>query len=154
MKNSFLVGVFGFALAGCVSSTLPPPVTPAQAVVVDSNASANADQCVGTSFDIYFSAGETEINEAAQAVIEKIATAYQPCEVNSLLVEGHSDATGTEASNLVVSEKRALSVVEALTNLGISPDRVRIAPKGEADAITSDGLIEPQNRKTTVRIVV
>ena len=118
MKNAFLVGVFGFALAGYVSSTLPPPVTP------------------------------------AQAVIEKIATSYQPCEVNSLLVEGHSDATGTEASNLVVSEKRALSVVEALTNLGISPDRVRIAPKGDADAMTSNGLIEPQNRKTTVRIVV
>jgi OOP family OmpA-OmpF porin len=152
MKKYIGFTIAALGLVACTS--VPPPPAPVGAVQQAGVAvSSQAQACLDTGFDIYFATGQTDLNSSAEAVIEQISKAYEPCDVSLLMVEGHADASGDAETNLMISEKRSLSVVAALVKAGISADRVRVVPLGEQEAITEDGLIEPQNRKTTVRIV-
>ncbi|MEM0906661.1 MAG: OmpA family protein, partial [Pseudomonadota bacterium] len=47
-------------------------------------------------------------------------------------IDGHTDATGSETTNLLLSERRAASVVNYLTARGVSPERLVSAGHGEA----------------------
>ena len=75
----------------------------------------------------------------------------------NLVVEigGYTDSTGTNEYNLLLSEKRALSVVNYLINKGISSDRLRYKGYGNTspvgDNITSEG--RKLNRRTEAKIV-
>ncbi len=70
-------------------------------------------------------------------------------------IGGYTDATGTDEHNQILSEKRALAVVDFLIEKGISAERLRYKgygnsfPKG--DNITSEG--RKLNRRTEVLIV-
>jgi outer membrane protein OmpA-like peptidoglycan-associated protein len=78
-------------------------------------------------------------------------------ENKDIIVEigGYTDATGTDEHNLVLSEKRAIAVVEFLKENGISSDRLNYkgygnsSPKG--NNITSEG--RKLNRRTEVQII-
>jgi Tol biopolymer transport system component len=74
-----------------------------------------------------------------------------------LIVEigGYTDSTGTDEYNLVLSEKRALSVVNYLINKGISSDRLQHKGYGNTlpigDNVTFEG--RKMNRRTEVKVV-
>jgi len=78
-------------------------------------------------------------------------------ENNTLIIEidGYTDSTGTDQHNLVLSEKRALSVVSYLISRGIGQDRLKYRGYGNTspigDNITSEG--RRLNRRTEVRII-
>jgi hypothetical protein len=75
----------------------------------------------------------------------------------NLIVEigGYTDSTGTDNYNLVLSEKRALSVVSYLISKGIEADRLKYKGYGNTspigDNITSEG--RRLNRRTEVKIL-
>ena len=50
---------------------------------------------------------------------------------NKVLIEGHSDERATEEYNRALGARRALSVRDALSGLGVSADRVRTMSYGE-----------------------
>jgi flagellar motor protein MotB len=70
-------------------------------------------------------------------------------------IDGFTDSTGTDEHNMVLSEKRALSVVNYLKSRGIDPDRLRYRGYGRSspigDNITTEG--RKLNRRTEVRII-
>jgi len=69
-------------------------------------------------------------------------------------VSGHTDATGPDAYNQGLSERRANSVVKYLVDKGISPSRLSAAGYGEsspvADNATRDG--RAQNRRVELNV--
>jgi OmpA-OmpF porin, OOP family len=68
-------------------------------------------------------------------------------------VAGHTDADGSDASNLALSEARARAAVEYLGTKGVAADRLRAAGYGEsqpiADNATADG--KAKNRRITFK---
>jgi outer membrane protein OmpA-like peptidoglycan-associated protein len=55
------------------------------------------------------------------------------------LIEGHTDAVGSDAYNLDLSKRRAVAVALYLVNqMGISPDRLAVAGKGKTEPLTDD----------------
>lgn len=70
-------------------------------------------------------------------------------------IGGYTDSTGTADHNLILSEKRALSVVNYLIDSGISPERLKYKGYGNsspiADNITWEG--RRMNRRTEVKIL-
>ncbi|MDT7041783.1 peptidoglycan-associated lipoprotein Pal [Candidatus Nitronereus thalassa] len=52
-------------------------------------------------------------------------------ENSSVLIEGHCDERGTRDYNLVLGERRAQAVKNYLTDLGVSPSRIRIVSYGK-----------------------
>jgi hypothetical protein len=70
-------------------------------------------------------------------------------------IGGYTDSTGTDQYNLLLSEKRALSVVNYLINKGISSDRLKYKGYGNAfpvgDNVTYEG--RKLNRRTEVKVI-
>ncbi|MDQ0472537.1 OmpA family protein [Labrys wisconsinensis] len=82
-------------------------------------------------------------------ILEKIVAAH-PNEV--FLIEGHTDAVGSDASNLVLSRQRAEAVKQALTEYyQISPDNLTTAGLGARYLKVQTPDPEQENRRVTIR---
>jgi hypothetical protein len=66
-----------------------------------------------------------------------------------LLIEGHADALGTEATNLMLSFARAKSVSNFLVSNGIPADRMTVRAAGAEGAGAN---IDPRDRRVDVSI--
>jgi flagellar motor protein MotB len=70
-------------------------------------------------------------------------------------IGGHTDSTGTDQHNLVLSEKRAFSVVNYLIGKGISADRLNYKGYGnsspKSDNVTEEG--RRLNRRTEAKVI-
>lgn len=105
---------------------------------------------------ITFPFGSADIGEDQISHIESVAKAMaqilkkNPAE--TFLIEGHTDAVGSDQANLVLSDKRAESVAQALTNVfDIPPENMATQGYGERYLkIKSDGP-EQQNRRVAIR---
>ena len=53
-------------------------------------------------------------------------------------IEGHTDSTGSEATNQLLSEKRANAVMDYLVNNGIAGARLSAVGYGEANPIAEN----------------
>ena len=73
-----------------------------------------------------------------------------PCEV--LLIEGHTDAVGSDCFNLALSDRRAESVALALTEaFRTPPENLIVQGYGESFLKVQSQGAEASNRRATVR---
>jgi outer membrane protein OmpA-like peptidoglycan-associated protein len=74
--------------------------------------------------------------------------------VADVLVVGHTDAVGTDASNDALGQRRADVVRAALIRQGLPADAVRAISRGKRELVipTPAGVAEARNRR--VEIVV
>ena len=79
---------------------------------------------------ILFAPGSTELHPSSYGLIADVANAVKHKEVN-LFVEGHTDGTGDSSRNWEISALRAVSVVEALQERGVSGDKMQARGMGE-----------------------
>ncbi len=71
-------------------------------------------------------------------------------------IGGHTDSGGSEAANLKISEKRALSVKKYLEDkFNISSDRMTVKAYGSSRPIADNKIQEgrSKNRRVEVRII-
>lgn len=70
-------------------------------------------------------------------------------------IDGHTDASGTEAYNQSLSEKRALSVGNYLyESFGIDPKRLSLQGKGESQLFDTANPNSGKNRRVQISTVV
>jgi outer membrane protein OmpA-like peptidoglycan-associated protein len=70
------------------------------------------------------------------------------------LIEGHTDAVGSDASNLTLSDRRAESLALALTEyFGVPPENLVVQGYGESDLLIPTTAAEPLNRRVAVRMI-
>ena len=75
-----------------------------------------------------------------------------PAEV--FLIEGHTDAVGSAASNLALSDRRAESVALALTEyFDVPPENIVVQGYGESELRIDTQADERANRRVAVRII-
>jgi outer membrane protein OmpA-like peptidoglycan-associated protein len=107
---------------------------------------------------ITFETGSWEITpdqmEQLAAIADAINRAIQQNPAEVFLIEGHTDAVGSDIDNLSLSDRRAESVAFALTEqFGVPPENLTSQGYGEQQLkIPVDGP-EPQNRRVTMRRV-
>jgi outer membrane protein OmpA-like peptidoglycan-associated protein len=83
--------------------------------------------------------------------MEKILAAH-PEEI--FLIEGHTDAVGSDGYNLDLSKRRAAAVMEALTTYyNIQPENLKTVGYGERYLKIPTQEEEPENRRATIRRV-
>jgi outer membrane protein OmpA-like peptidoglycan-associated protein len=105
---------------------------------------------------ITFKFGSADITDDQIPHLDSVAKAMaeilkkNPAE--TFLIEGHTDAVGSDQANLILSDKRAESVAQALTNVfGIAPENMATQGYGERYLkIKVDGP-EQQNRRVAIR---
>lgn len=103
---------------------------------------------------ITFQTGSTELSPAAQFNLDKLVSSFKQYGDNNIEVTGHTDSVGSNASNIELSQKRAISVGKHLISQGIAKERIQVYGAGPSQPIASNGTEEgrAQNRRVEIRL--
>ena len=80
---------------------------------------------------LLFQINSSELSDSAKASLDKLAGIFTKYPETNILVEGHTDDTGTDEFNMQLSEKRAYAVSNYLQAEGVPQDRFTIKWYGE-----------------------
>ncbi len=104
--------------------------------------------------DVLFAVDSAEISELGMAAIRELA-AEIPSGDGPVVVEGHTDSTGSVEHNDRLSRLRAEAVAAALAGLGVAPDRLSVTGLGATQPRADESGSDPEqaralNRRVTV----
>ncbi len=150
MKKAFPLTAAALAvafLAGCASSVKlddkPAPVETRTPATNDSAANATPSQTQVASVDVkdtasnnlprvvYFDYDSFVVKDEFRPVVEGQAKVLSADRKKKIAVEGHTDERGGSEYNLALGQKRAESVVKALTLLGASDSQLEATSFGK-----------------------
>jgi len=170
MKNYIvfsLLVVFSTALFSCKNKKMT--VNPGAQVTIDGTQdglkhvqrdfedAAVTDRGIMVTFDsdVLFPLNSSYLTDKAKAEIDKLVNLLADYPNANLVVDGHTDATGTEEYNQWLSEKRAESVKNYIANHGIEARRITTNGFGQAKPVAPNNTKEgrQQNRRVEVTIV-
>lgn len=80
---------------------------------------------------IYFEFDQAELGAQARAALDENAAWAKENPARELLIEGHTDETGTNEYNLALGDRRARAAKDYLTALGVEERRIKIITYGE-----------------------
>jgi outer membrane protein OmpA-like peptidoglycan-associated protein len=104
---------------------------------------------------VLFVTAKSELLPTARQRLADVASALKTQDPKKkIVVEGHTDAVGSEESNQKLSQQRADSVRKFLISQGITADRVVALGKGEREPIADDATPEGRANNRRVEIVV
>jgi outer membrane protein OmpA-like peptidoglycan-associated protein len=101
---------------------------------------------------VFFDWGNDEIGPQAQALLDKVASAYQICRQDQVIMAGHADRSGPDQYNVGLSQRRAANVRAYLARRGIPDGVMTTVALGESrpQLDTADGVREPLNRRVKI----
>jgi len=103
---------------------------------------------------ILFDVDKATLKDEAKTNIDKLAVILKKYPDTNVLIEGHTDATGTEEHNLELSKERAQSVSNYLAQLGVDPARFTATGYGELQPIASNDTQEGRQQNRRVELAV
>jgi outer membrane protein OmpA-like peptidoglycan-associated protein len=114
---------------------------------------AGAKKPAGLDMLINFDLDSAELTGQARQNLDEFAKALNNDQLSAarFVVEGYTDARGTEAYNLGLSERRAQAVTGFLLDKGVALDKVRAVGKGMSNPRVPDPL-DPVNRRVEMKI--
>ncbi len=114
---------------------------------------------ISLSGDILFDFDKWDIKEQAINTLTRLAKLIKDLNKRHVLIEGHTDARGTESYNLDLSNKRALSVKNWFISRGTLSDvEFQVKGHGESSPIAPntnpDGSDNPEGRAANRRVEI
>lgn len=127
----------------------------ADAVGAPSPAQAPAKPLEAT---ISFGESGTSLDDAARTQLDELISLPQFARGGEIILAGHSDSTGSDEDNLVMSRRRAMAVHDYLISHGVAEDRLTVIALGERRPIEpnarADGGDFPEGRRRNRRVEV
>jgi peptidoglycan-associated lipoprotein len=143
-----------FSLSGCASKTAPKvpetlPVANSATAVEESISQPKASTSViegaeiadrggkslaeiGITIEpVYFNYDSFLLSDTSKASLVNTSQVFLKNPAIEAIVAGHCDDRGSEMYNIALGEKRALSVKNYLTTLGVEADRLEVVSYGE-----------------------
>jgi OOP family OmpA-OmpF porin len=104
---------------------------------------------------IYFEFGSSRPTPEARALLEKVGEALQSSDLESFhfMVEGHTDAVGSDDYNERLSVARAQAVASYLEGQGVLEARLRPTGKGEGSPVAPNDTDDGRQRNRRVDFV-
>lgn len=104
-----------------------------------------------------FEWNERELNDNAVSILSAVSAevkALEQGEAYEVVLNGHTDRSGSQMYNLELSQIRATMVKQYLVRAGVDMARIKLFAFGESDPKipTDDGVREPANRRVEVFI--
>ena len=139
----------------------PPPPPPPPAPRAAPPPAPVTDHCAevvrlrGVNFDF----DKADIRPDAAVVLDEaaalVAGLLRECPNDSLAVEGHTDAIGTDTYNQALSERRAGAVMDYLAGKGVSSAQLSAKGFGESAPIAANDTADGRalNRRVELRLV-
>lgn len=104
--------------------------------------------------DILFDTNSSALRSTSRTTLDELATNFREYPDNELIVEGHTDSTGTDEYNQQLSERRASSVADYLIDRGVAARNVTVYGYGEMRPKSSNDTAEGRqlNRRVEIHI--
>jgi outer membrane protein OmpA-like peptidoglycan-associated protein len=105
--------------------------------------------------EVHFNSGSAELTPGGERKARAAAEQIRSMDAAKVRVVAFADRVGDSASNLVLSQERALSIAAVLESVGLPRNMVEVVGSGE-DGIpepTADGIPEPLNRCAGIFVI-
>jgi len=104
--------------------------------------------------DVHFAPNNSEPTTAAMRKLSPFVTILKDQPQRSIRIDGYTDSSGTESSNLDLSQRRADAVRDFLIENGISPRRITARGYGKANPIASNTTLAGRRENRRVEVIV
>lgn len=143
------------ALAGC-QTTPPKGLTPAQIAVLKEQGFKLTDEgwAFGLSGKVLFGSDVESLNPASTEIVERIGKALLGAGIERVRVDGHTDASGSQAYNEQLSMRRANSVGTVLKSVGMREENIQLRGLGSTMPVASNDTASGRTENRRVAIVV
>ncbi len=157
-KGTLIGAALGAALGGIAGNRIGAYMDQQEqdlrnAVAASEAASIQRSQDVLTATfksDFLFDFDSATLKPGAYSELNRVANVLVQYPHTRIRVEGHTDATGSEAYNLRLSERRAEAVKSAIIQRGVDPHRIVTMGYGESQPISS---VDALNRRVEIVII-
>ncbi len=100
--------------------------------------------------DVLFAVDSAALDGASRASLEQVAQVIAEYRKTAVVVQGHTDSTGSEAYNQRLSQRRADAVRNYLVGRGVSHERMVAVGYGETQPVVSNA--NPDGRALNRRV--
>ena len=104
--------------------------------------------------DVLFDVGQATLKPGAMQNLYRLATFLRENPERQLLVEGHTDSTGSDALNLDLSRRRAEAVTSFLAGNGVDPSRMEATGYGKAYPVAGNESAAGRQQNRRVEVVI
>jgi outer membrane protein OmpA-like peptidoglycan-associated protein len=113
-------------------------------------------EAIRVNFDsgILFNVNSAELSANAKRDIEKLVKTLKEYEGTNVIIEGHTDNTGSYELNQRLSERRAEAVASYAKSLGVTGARLQAKGYSYDQPIADNGTIEGRQQNRRVEIII
>jgi len=104
--------------------------------------------------DVLFSVNKAQLSAGGVRNVQKLADFLNQYPQRKVLIEGHTDSTGSRSINQPLSERRADAVRSALVEMGVSGDRIETRGYAEAYPVASNNTAGGRQMNRRVEIIL
>lgn len=109
---------------------------------------------ISLSSEASFDIDSTELKPAFIPALDRLSALMQKYDKTALHVIGHTDSTGTEQYNDVLSRERAVSVASFIRRSGADRTRLNVEGRGEYEPRDSNDSVEGRRANRRVEIYI
>jgi len=104
--------------------------------------------------DVYFDVDESTLKPGGRRELDRIAATLREYPERNVLIEGHTDSTGSVAYNRDLSARRAQAVRGYLVQVGVAPSRLIARGYGEMLPVASNQTAGGRQQNRRVELVI
>lgn len=157
--NTAVGAILGAAIGGAAGALIGDYMDD-QAAEIERDLEGATVERIGEGIKITFDSGllfavdRSEVQPEARQNLEDLAAILNKYEDTEILIEGHTDATGSEDHNLTLSRNRAQSVANVLEGMEVAVPRFTIMGYGEAQPVGDNDTAEGREANRRVDLAI
>ena len=138
-----------------VQAAAPEPELPVVAAAAPPEPLPVPDACdalSGVLEGVTFHNDSAGLTDTSSLILNGVADTLATCERIQIEISAHTDSVGSESYNQSLSERRAQTVVDYLSERGLSIDRLNPTAFGESSPIDDNATAEGRARNRRVEL--
>jgi len=104
--------------------------------------------------DVLFATGKADLKPGAQDRLAKLAAFMLKYPDRSVVIEGHTDSTGSAATNVALSQRRADAVKAYLVSQSVPAASITTIGKGKDAPVADNGTAAGRQQNRRVEIII
>jgi outer membrane protein OmpA-like peptidoglycan-associated protein len=105
-------------------------------------------------FTLYFRFDSEDLTDESRKIVQDVLRTVKAQPVPDVVVIGHTDTTGSQASNFELGLRRANAVRTLLIDAGLNSSAIDARSHGELELLvpTANDVFEPKNRRVEITV--
>ncbi|ARS37881.1 hypothetical protein CA264_14420 [Pontibacter actiniarum] len=159
LGNTAAGAIVGAAVGGATGAVIGRRMDKQAEELEKSMENANVErvgEAIRVNFDsgILFAVNSAELSATAKQDIQKLAKTLQDYQGTNVIIEGHTDNTGSYELNQKLSERRAEAVASYARSLGVAGSRLQAKGYSYDQPIADNSTVEGRKQNRRVEIII